>query len=124
MALLNEPKVIYPKLSYKIVGVCFEAHNDLGRYSREKQYGDYISRRFNENGLKFKREFPISDSGNLLDFLVEEKIILELKSKRIITKMDYYQLQRYLQATKLKLGILVNFRNIYLNPKRAIRVDK
>jgi hypothetical protein len=41
----NESKIIYPKLSYLTVGICFDAHNELGRFSREKQYGNYIEKR-------------------------------------------------------------------------------
>jgi hypothetical protein len=43
--------------------------------------------------------------------------------KRILTKEDYYQLQRYLQESRAKLGLLVNFRNKYIKPKRVVRID-
>lgn len=124
MVLINPSKVIYPRLSYKIIGICYETHNELGRYSREKQYGDLIAKKFESRNIKFVREYRISDSGNIADFLVEDKIILELKVKRLVGKKEYYQVQRYLQATGIKLGILVNFRSEYLNPKRVIRVEK
>ena len=119
----HSAKIIYPKLSYKIVGICFDAHNEIGRYAREKQYGDFIAKKFKEKGITFKREFSISQSGNFVDFLVEGKVILELKTQRIVTSKDYYQIQRYLHAAGLKLGILINFNSKYLNPKRVIRVD-
>ena len=57
---------------------------------------------------------------NKVDFLIENKVILEIKSRRIITKEDYYQVRRYLETLKLKLGIIVNFRNLYLRPKRIL----
>ena len=117
-------KVIYSDLSYKIVGICFEAHNELGRFSREKQYGDFLEKCFKTEGIRFEREFPISNSGNIADFVIEDKIILELKTERIITKDNYFQVQRYLQATGMKLGLLVNFRAPFLVPKRVIRIDK
>ena len=115
--------VLYPELSYKIVGILFEVHNELGRFCREKQYSELVAKKLKENNIIFEREFVISDTGNVVDFLIEKRIILELKSKRIILKKDYYQLQRYLQATNFKLGILVNFRSEYLNPKRIVKKD-
>jgi len=116
-------KVLYPELSYEIVGVLFETHKELGSYAREKQYGDLIEKRFKELGLPYKRELPISNTGNILDFLVDNKIILELKSVREISKEYYRQLQNYLQQTNMKLGILVNFRTTHLRPIRVIKID-
>lgn len=118
----NKSKLVYGKLTYLINGICFEAHNQLGRYSREKQYGDYLEKRFKEEGLKFNREYSIGDSGNIIDFVIEDKMILEIKAKRFITKADYYQIQRYLQIMGIKLGLLINFRNMHLKPKRILKV--
>ena len=73
--------------------------------------------------IRFERELSIGNSGNIVDFLIEDKIILELKAARIITKEVYYQIQRYLQESKIKLGMIVNFRNYYLKPIRVIRID-
>jgi len=116
--------LIFPKLSYIIIGICFEAHNELGRFARERQYGNYIEKRLKEERIKFDRELSTSDLGNTVDFLVDDKIVLELKNKEVTTKMDYFQIQRYLHSTGVKLGILVNFRNKYLRPKRIIRTNK
>ena len=116
-------KVIYPGLSYLLVGICFSTHNELGPYAREKQYSSLIENKLKETNLSYKREFQISGSGNIVDFLVEKKIILELKAKRILTKDDYFQLQRYLQESKIRLGLLVNFRNKYIKPVRVVRID-
>ncbi|MDP3741363.1 MAG: GxxExxY protein [bacterium] len=115
--------LIYPELSYTITGVLFSTHNDLGPYAREKQYGDKIEQKLKEIQIPYKRELVISSSGNVLDFVVDGKIVLELKAKRILTKEDYYQMQRYLQETNLKLGLLVNFRNKYIKPVRIVRID-
>lgn len=59
-----------------------------------------------------------------MDFIVERKIILELKTVRFLGKEEYYQIQRYLQSLNMKLGLLVNFRAEYLSPKRVILVEK
>ncbi len=116
-------KIIYPELSYLITGICFEVHNNKGRFLRERQYGDEIEARLREAGLAYKREYPIKGTGNVVDFIIDNKIILEIKAKRLLEKQDFYQMQRYLQITNLKLGLLVNFRNRYLKPVRIIRID-
>lgn len=116
-------KLIFPKLSYIITGILYDVHNALGRYSREKQYCDLIEIKLKELKIPFKREHTKNNTGNRVDFLIDDKIILEIKAKKFILKEDYYQLQRYLQSLNKKLGLIVNFRNRYLKPKRIIRID-
>lgn len=115
--------LIYPDLSYLITGILFAVHNEIGQYGREKQYGDLVENKLKESKIDYKREARIGDSGNIVDFLIENKVALELKAKRIILKQDYFQLQRYLQETGLKLGLLINFRSKYLKPARIVRID-
>ncbi len=55
----NREKVLYPDLSYKTVGLCFDVHNELGRYAREKQYADLLEDKFKGEGISYKREFKI-----------------------------------------------------------------
>jgi GxxExxY protein len=120
-------KIIYPDLSYLINGILFKAHNDLGRFRNEKEYGDYIENNFKKLNIKYEREkiLPISFEGeksgrNKVDFLIEDLIILEIKAKRFIEKDDYYQIKRYLITLNKKLGLLVNFRDKYLKIKRIL----
>jgi len=119
----NTNKVIYPELSFKINGACFKVHNLLGRYSREKQYCDLLEEEFKKLKIPYIREFKIKQTNNSADFLINNKIILEVKAKKVILKEDYYQIQRYLQASNCKLGLLINFRNRYLKPIRIVRID-
>lgn len=113
--------VLYPELSYIITGILFGAHNELGQFAREKQYGDSIEGKLKESKIIYRREVNI-DGGNILDFIIDDKIILEIKAVRIITKDNYRQIQNYLQQTGLRLGILVNFKNKYVKPIRIIRI--
>lgn len=113
-------------LCYKIAGCCFKVHNKLGRFASERQFCDELEQEFIQAGINNKREFEIRDlepsspKGNRVDFLVENKIPLDAKAKKFITKEDYNQMLRYLYASKLKLGLIVNFHSTYLKPKRVI----
>jgi len=98
-------------------------HNKLGRYAREKQYGDLLEEKLKEIKIPYQREFRVEKTGNTIDFLIDNKIILELKATHLILKEDYYQTQRYLQASDIKLALLINFRNRYLKPIRIIKID-
>lgn len=120
-------KVIYPELSYQLTGVLFAIHNDLGRFCNEKQYCDAIEIYLKKNRINYEREYILPPSfeselkgRNKLDFVVEGKIVLEVKAKRIVEKSDYYQTVRYLKATNKKLGIIVNFRDRFIKPRRVL----
>jgi len=120
-------KLIYEDLTYEINGVLFAVHNELGRYCNEKQYADAIEQKLKESNIAHEREvvIPASFSGELkgrnrVDFIIDDKVILEVKTKRILGREDYYQVRRYLDAFNKKLGILVNFRQKLLQPKRVL----
>ena len=120
-------KIIYPELSYKINGLLMETQSRLGRFCREKQYGDYFEILLKKSGLKYIREpsvdFKIETEivkGNRIDFIIDDKILVEMKAVPFLTKKDYYQTMRYLRSANLKLALLVNFHSEYLKPKRVL----
>lgn len=124
---MRKREIVYRDLSYKINGILFAVHNELGQFYNEKQYCDKIEYRLKELNLKYEREkiLPPSfekefEGRNKLDFLIENKIILEVKTKRFLDNNDYYQVKRYLIVLNKKLGILVNFRRKYITPKRIL----
>ena len=122
----NMTNIIYPELSYKLTGLCFQVQKELGRFCREKQYADRLDKLLQEKKIAYQREVEISKlqkgspEGNRVDFVIDEKIIVDIKAKRFVTKEDYYQMQRYLQSSDLELGMIINFRNAYLKPKRVL----
>lgn len=119
-------KLIFPELSYKLTGIFFEIHNRLGRYCRERQYTDALEEILRDTKISYRREpeiiliAPDSPAGNRPDFIVDNKVIIDIKAKRFIIKEDYYQMLRYLESAKMKLGFIVNFRSRYLKPKRVV----
>ncbi len=123
----NQTKLVYPDLSYKVSGILFAVHNELGRYCNEKQYSDCIEKHFKKFNIPYEREkfLPASFEGELkgrnkVDFLADNKIIVEVKAKRVLGREEYYQTRRYLEAEKKKLGIIANFREKYLRPRRIL----
>jgi len=122
-----EEKILYKDLSFKITRFLFKVHNDLGRFRNEKQYSDFFEKLLENSNLKYEREYRFEDKQYgkekvrcICDFIIDDKIILEFKTNEFISKQDYYQTQRYLTTLNLRLGILVNFRQIRLVPKRVI----
>jgi GxxExxY protein len=96
-------ELVYKDESYKIVGLLFEVHNELGRYCNERQCADLLERKLLENRIPHQREMKLPKlflgevkGRNVVDFIIYNKIIIEAKSKRYLVKNDYYQVQRYL----------------------------
>jgi GxxExxY protein len=122
-------KIIYKDICYVLNGIFFQLQKELGRFCREKQYSDRFEELLKEKGLEYKREYEIkkmeekSPKGNKVDFLIDNKIIIEFKAKNFITKEDYFQTMRYIQSAKLKLGLLINMRDKYLKAKRVLNKD-
>jgi len=112
----DNDKVIHKELSYRIVGILFDVYNDLGYGYQEKYYERALEKYFITEDIKFKRQVPyiISFKGEAigryyLDFLVENKIVLEIKKGNYFSKKNIEQVKGYLKATGMKLAILANF---------------
>lgn len=72
-----------------LIGILIEVHKELGPYAREKQYCDLFEKKLKACGIVYKREVRIGDSGNILDFLIEDKVILEFKAVAFLTREHY-----------------------------------
>lgn len=123
-------KLIYPKLSYKIMGILFKVHQELGPHLLEKYYQRAIEQELKNQGLKFSREVPVKISyGNksigryLLDFVIENKVILEIKAQSEYSSRFFRQALAYLRQTNLPLAIIANFRKPSLEYKRVINPE-
>ncbi|MEK9180553.1 MAG: GxxExxY protein [Patescibacteria group bacterium] len=116
-------KIIEKELSYELNGIFFGIQSKQGRFCREKQYSDALEIELKKKDIPYQREHPIPVSGvksNFVDFAVGDKILVDFKAKPFIEKDDYYQMKRYLEASNFELGLIVNFRQKHLQPKRVL----
>ena len=120
--------LIDEELTYKIIGCCIEVHKSLGKGFNEIVYKDALQYAFNKNKISFEREkeFQIGYKEITLphkyfaDFIVFDKIILEIKAIETITNSHIKQTLNYLAASKLKVGLIINFGEDSLKYKRVI----
>lgn len=104
-------------ISYEIRGAIFNVYNKLGPGLLESVYQAALYLELSNKGLKVKKEVPIPvyyddvklGVGFRMDLLVNDKVIIELKSVETIAKVHHKQVLTYLKLSNLKLGILVNF---------------
>lgn len=121
-------KILYRELSYKIIGRCLDVHNNLGCGFSEIVYKDALSYEFKMSNISFEREkqYQVHYKNILLphkfyaDFVVEQKIILEVKAIAEISDLNISQAINYLRVSKNRLAIIVNFGDIELEYKRII----
>ena len=123
----NENKILYKDLSYKIVGLAMQVHNKLGFGFSEKVYENSTMILFRREGIQAKQQTPITVyfEGEVVgdyyaDILVEDKIILELKSAEEIADAHRSQVLSYLKATGLQLAIILNFGKEGLEYERLV----
>jgi len=120
-------KLIYPDLSYKMVGILFTVYNDLGYGYQEKYYQRAVSEELKKAKLSYRRErkalIKYRDriiGRYFIDFVIENKIVVEIKVANSFYKKDINQVLGYLKATGLKLGILFIFTKCSLKFKRIV----
>ena len=109
--------LLYSDLTYKIRGAIFKVYNYWGPGLYEQVYEESLVYQLRKEGLKVEHQLPIHvlyDGVKLtcdfrLDILVEDKIIIELKSVEELHPVHYKQLTTYLKLANKKLGLLVNF---------------
>lgn len=120
--------LIYPDESYKIVGICMEVHNNLGSGFSEIVYKDALELEFSKAGINYQREkeYEVLYKGIVLphkfyaDFVVYDKIVLEVKGKKELCDEDIAQCINYLKVSENSLALLVNFGEPKLNSRRIV----
>jgi GxxExxY protein len=120
--------IIYKEESYQIIGKCMNVYNNLGGGFLEIVYKDALELEFRKVGIPYQREkeYCVIYEGVVLphkfvaDFVVMDKIILEVKANSGIADDNLAQTLNYLAVSKCKLGICVNFGRRKLEYKRVL----
>jgi len=122
--------LLYPEESYKIIGILFDVYNELGPGHHEKYYQRAISHMLKKHGIDFQEQFytPLYYRGitigkQFFDFLIENKIILEIKKGDKFSHHHIKQVSSYLKTSGYKLAILANFGRNGITFKRIINLD-
>ena len=115
-------------LTYKIRGAIFEVYNYLGPGLLESVYEAALMKEFELQNIKAKNQvaLPVQykdtniELGFRLDILVENKVIIEIKSVKELEDVHKKQLLTYLKLSEIEVGILVNFNTAFLKDKESI----
>lgn len=125
----KDNELLYADLTYKIIGALFAAANNVGSGHKEKFYQKAVAKELKDAGLGFVEQLQakIDYKGELLgtyyfDFLIENKVVLEIKVRNYFSRQDIEQLLRYLKAKDLKLGIIAHFTKGGVKFKRVVNL--
>lgn len=127
-AQMNSKKVKGPHedLTYQIIGVGMAVHRQLGPGYKEIVYQRSLELALTENGISFdpQQKLPVYNNGNLLgyyipDFIIENKVILEIKAFATVHQKYLGQVITYLNHTGLPIGLLMNFGERSLRTRRV-----
>jgi len=120
-------KLEYEELTYKIRGAIFDVYHSLGPGFKEVVYHNALEQEIQNKDIRCesKKRIRISYKGKTVgtyepDFVVEDKVIIELKAVDVMPKIYEQQLFSYLKATVYKVGLLVNFGGPRILIKRRI----
>ncbi len=105
------------ELAKVVVDCCYKIHTKLGPGLLESVYEEVLCYELRKNNLNYLRQNPVKviyeevtlDIGFIADIIVEDKLILELKSVESLKNVHYKQLLTYLRLNDKKLGLLINF---------------
>ena len=109
--------LIHADLTQKVIGACIEVHRELGAGLLESAYEECLCCELSLRNIPFERQvsLPVTykgiklDCGYVMDLIVDQKVLLELKAVDEIHPVFEAQLLTYLRLTSLRVGLLVNF---------------
>jgi GxxExxY protein len=128
-AMVNK-NLKYSDITEKIIGSAFQVHSFLGNGFQEFIYQRALAIEMQNKGLGFARELEVPVFYNeveigtrRVDFLVQDKILVEIKAITELNEIHYAQIINYLKAYKLQVGLLINFGGRSLRFKRFIKSE-
>jgi GxxExxY protein len=109
--------MLYEDLTKDIIGAAIEVHRELGPGLLESAYEECLNYELNKKGIKSERQKPIPiiykeiklDCGYRCDLIVENKVIVELKSVDVLNPVHEAQILTYMKFAEMKIGLLINF---------------
>lgn len=118
-------------LTYKIIGICMEVHREIGPGFPEEYYQKALEYEFVAQHVASEPQRPLSMfykdiqvGMNYLDFDVDEKVILEIKSVNQLTNVHLFQVLKYLAVANRDVALLVNFGKAKLEYRRILPTQK
>ena len=107
----------FDELSNRVIGCALEVHRELGPGLLESTYEQCLAHELKINGIRFELQHPLPvkykgvrlDCGYRVDILVEDKLIIELKSVEQMKSIHEAQLLTYMRLAGVKIGLLINF---------------
>ena len=118
---------IYKDLTYRIIGCLYEVHKELGSVHKEIIYHKALAIEFKDKNIPFVEEkaIEVRYKGQIIgvyrpDFIIDDKVILEIKVMPAITKAMQGQVYYYVKGTRYKLVLLANFGTTKVGIKRLI----
>jgi GxxExxY protein len=105
-----------------VLNICFDIHKRYGPGLFEKVYEEILCYELTKRGIDFKRQFPIPfihdgvklEIGFVADIIIEDLLLIELKSVAKLEDVHFKQVLTYLKLTGLRLGLLINFNEALL----------
>ena len=120
-ARLPEPDEGLDRLASETLGACVEVHRELGPGFLESTYEAALCVELERRGIRFERQVPIRlvykeqvIGRHQIDLIVADRLVVELKAIEALAPIHAAQVRSYLKATRLTLGLLVNFNSALL----------
>ena len=128
--VVHKADLIYPELSFKLIGLAYAVFNEIRHGHLEKVYQKAYARELKDATIEFKEQVLYKViykeeviGNNYLDFLVEDKVIIELKRSDFYSKKYIDQVSNYIKVSNLKLALLINLKSSGVRFKRIVNAQ-